>query len=189
MPRANWNNREATPVRLQLMHGSGLTPNVVATDLESAVRGSGVQSLLLHTSLLQLANRVAILRALGKSEVHCLHPGSGDNMTGSLSSALRWESHRQGWFEIWFIHKVRHAMVRSADYEDLLWVASHKLSDTFMLTNLSVDSLWRCWLISKHQLGIHIHKQNVEQLRRVLRRKGFTLTPDSDMVIRIPSGT
>jgi len=66
LPRANWDNREATPVRLQLMHGSGLTPNVVATDLESAVRGSGVprdsgvQSLLLHTSLLQLANRVAI---------------------------------------------------------------------------------------------------------------------------------
>ena len=26
-------------------------------------------------------------------------------------------------------------------------------------------------------------------LRRVLRRKGFTLTPDSEMVIRIPSGT
>ena len=32
----------------------------------------------------------------------------------------------------------------------------------------------------------------MEQLRRVLRRKGFTLTPDSEMVIRIiriPSGT
>ena len=80
-------------------------------------------------------------------------------------------------------------MVQSADYEDLLWVASHKLSDTFMLTNLSLDSLWRCLLISKHQLGTHIHKQNVEQLRRVLRRKGFTLTPDSEMVSKVPSGT
>ena len=171
------------------MHDSGLTPNVVATDLESAVRGSGVQSLLLHTSLLQLANRVAILRALGKSEVHCLHPGSGEQTTGSLRSALRWVSHKQGWLEIRFILKVRHTMVHDAEYEELLWIVSHKLSDTFMLTNLSVDSLWRCWLISKHQLGIHIHKQNVEQLRRVLRRKGFTLTPDSEMVIRIPSGT
>ena len=60
----------------------------------------------------------------------------------------------------------------------------------FMLTNLSVDSLWQCWFVSKHQLEIHIHKQNVEQLKRVLRRKGFTLTPDtcSKMAIRISSG-
>ena len=53
LPRANWNNRGETPVRLQLMHGSGLTPNVqnvVATDLETAV--SSAKSLLVHTSLL-----------------------------------------------------------------------------------------------------------------------------------------
>ena len=106
LPRANWNNRGETPVRLHLMHGSGLTPNVVATDLESAV--SSAQSLLVHTSLLQLANRVAILRALRKSEVHCLHPGSGEQMTGSRRSALRWVSHKQGRFEFRFILKVRH---------------------------------------------------------------------------------
>ena len=80
-------------------------------------------------------------------------------------------------------------MVHDAEYEELLWIVSHKLSDTFMLTNLSVDSLWGCWLVYKHQLGVHIHKPNVEQLRIVLQRKGITLTPDSEMVIRIPSGT
>ena len=80
-------------------------------------------------------------------------------------------------------------MVHNAEYEELLWIVSHKLLDTFMLTNLSVDSLWRCWCISKHQLGIRIHKQNVEQLRQVLHRKGFTLTPDSEVVIQISSGT
>ena len=37
LPRANWNNQGETPVRLQLMHGNGLTLNVVATDLKSAV--------------------------------------------------------------------------------------------------------------------------------------------------------
>ena len=145
LPRANWNNRGETPVRLQLMHGSGLTPNVqnvVATDLETAV--SSAQSLLVHTSLLQLANRVAILRALGKSEVHCLHSETGGQVTGSLRSALRWESHMQGWFELRFIIKVRHTMVHDAEYEELLWIVSHKLSDKFMLTSLSVDSLWRC---------------------------------------------
>ena len=111
------------------MHGSGLTPNVVATDLESAV--SSAQSLLVHTPLLQLARRVAILRALGKSEVHCLHLGSGEQITGSLRPALRWESHKQGWFEVRFILKVRHTMVHDAEYEELLWIVSHKLSDSF----------------------------------------------------------
>ena len=133
LPRANWHNRGAAPVRLQVMHGSGSTPNVVATDLESAF--STAQSLLVHTSLLQLANRVAILRSLAKSEVHCLLPGSCEQTTGSLRSALRWVSHKQDWLEIRFILKVRHTMVHDADYEDLLWIASHKLSDwsTFCL--------------------------------------------------------
>ena len=55
LPRANWNNRGETPVRLQLVHASGLTPNVVASDLESAF--SSAQSILFHSLLLQLANR------------------------------------------------------------------------------------------------------------------------------------
>ena len=172
LPRANSNNRGETPVRLQLMHGSGLTPDVVATDLESAA--SSAQSLLVHASLLQLASRVAILRALGKSEVHCMQSDTGEQVVGSPRSALRWELHGKGWFEIRLILKVRRTMVHDAEYEELLWIVSHKLPGTFMFTNLSVDSLWRCWLM--HQLGVHIHKQNVEQLRQVLRRKGFTLT-------------
>ena len=44
------------------------------------------------------------------------------------------------------------------------------------------------WSISKEHLSIHVHKQNREQLKRVLLQKGFALTPDSEMVIRIPSG-
>ena len=60
-------------------------------------------------------------------------------------------------------------MVYNAEDDKLLWIASHKLSDTFVLTNLSVDSLWRCWCISKHELGIHDHRLNtwlnVEQLK------------------------
>ena len=113
---------------------------MVATDLESAV--GSAQSLLVHTSLLQLANRVAISTASPR-EIRGALPGSGEQVTGSLRSALRWESHKQGWFEIRFILKVRHTMVHDAEYEELLWIVSHKLSDTFMLTNLSVDSLWR----------------------------------------------
>ena len=66
-------------------------------------------------------------------------------------------------------------MVHDAEYDELLWIASHKLSDTFMITNLCVDSLRRCWCISKHELGVHIHMLNVDQLTR----KGLTLAPDT----------
>ena len=166
LPSANWHNCRATPIRLQLMHGSGLTPNVAATDLESVFITA--QSLRIHTLLLQLANRVAILWALAKSEVHCLLLGSGEQPTGGLRSALQWVLHKQDWLEIRCILKVWHTTLYDATYEELLWITLHKLPDTYMYTNLFVDSLWQCWLISKHQLGIHIHKQNVEQLMQVL---------------------
>ena len=52
LPSANWHNRGATPVRLQLMHGSESTPYGVATDLESAF--GTAQSLLVRTSLLYI---------------------------------------------------------------------------------------------------------------------------------------
>ena len=110
------------PVRLQchvqLMHASALTLNVVSTDLASAF--SSARSILFHSPLLQLASRVAIQRALGESEVHCLRSETGGHMTGTLTSALRWELHRQGWVEIWYIQKVRHTMVHGAEYEGLL---------------------------------------------------------------------
>ena len=71
----------------------------------------------------------------------CLHSEFSGRITGSLRSALRWESHRQSWFEIRFILKVRHTMVHDAEYDELLWIVSHKLSDTFAYQSLSVDSL------------------------------------------------
>ena len=104
------------------MHGSGWTPNVVATDLTLAFRTA--VTILFHASLYQLANRVTIQQTLGKSEVCCLHSDTGDQITGSLLSALRYESHRQGWFEIQVIRKVRHTMVHDAEYHELLWIAT-----------------------------------------------------------------
>ena len=71
---------------------------------------------------------------------------------------------------------------------DVLFIVSHRLSDNFIVANYLVEDIWRMWSISKEHLSIHVHKQNREQLKRVLLRKGFALTPDSEMVIRIPSG-
>ena len=114
--------------------------------------------------------------------------GTGEQVTGSLNLALRWMTHRRGWFCFDFTTEVRHTMIRSAEYNDLLFVVSHRLSDHFIVANYLVEDIWRMWSISKEHLSIHVHKQNREQLKRVLLRKGFALTPDCEMVIRIPSG-
>ena len=113
---------------------------------------------------------------------------SGDRYIGSLHSALRWSSQYQGWLQFSYITKVRHTMIRPQDYSDLLWTVSHQLSDNFIVENYLVEDIWRMWSISARHLDLHVHNMNKEQLKRVLRRKGFTLTPDSEMVIRIPSG-
>ena len=78
-------------------------------------------------------------------------------------------------------------MIRPQDYSDLLWTVSHRLSDNFIVENYLVEDIWRMWSISARHLDLHVHNMNKEQLKRVLRRKGFTLTPGSEMVIRIPS--
>ena len=55
LPRANWSNRGETPVRLQLMHGSGLTPNKVATDLSTSIQHSSDCSISLFSLLLSVS--------------------------------------------------------------------------------------------------------------------------------------
>ena len=43
------------------------------------------------------------------------------------------------------------------------------------------------WAINRQELALPIHKMNTTQLTTVLGCRGFTLTPDRDLVIRIPS--
>ena len=96
---------------------------------------------------------------------------------------MHWASQQQGWFKFTYIIKVR-----SNEYSDLLWTVSQQLSDNFTVENYLVEETWRMWSISERHLNLHVHKLNEEPPNRVLLRKGFTLTPDSEMVIRIPSG-
>ena len=94
-------------------------------------------------------------------------------------------------FRFDFITTVRHTMIRSPEYRyDLQSTMAilHRLSDNFIVANYLLDDIWRMWSIFKEHLSVHVHKQNTEQLKQVLLRKGFTLTPDSEMVIKIPSG-
>ena len=60
-------------------------------------------------------------RHLGKSEVVCLAPGTGEQVIGGLLSALRWVSQQQGWFKISYeTTKVRRTMNMRQEYSDLL---------------------------------------------------------------------
>ena len=79
-------------------------------------------------------------------------------------------------------------MIRPQEYSDLLWTVSHQLSDNFIVENYLVKDIWRMWSISARHLDLDVHKLNKEQVKMALLRKGFTLNPDSEMVIRIPSG-
>ena len=79
-------------------------------------------------------------------------------------------------------------MIRTAEYSNLLFIVSHRLSENFIVANYLVEDIWRMWSVSKEHLSIPVYKQTREQLKRVLLRKEFALTPDSEMVIRIPSG-
>ena len=97
LPSATWRHRGSAPaVRLQLMtlYGNALAPDVVATGPTEAF--SSAPSVYVHSSLLYITDRAPIQRLLGKSEVVSLDPGTftGEQVTGSLTSALRWVSHR-----------------------------------------------------------------------------------------------
>ena len=164
---------------------------MVATDPTEAF--STAQSVYIHSSLIAMTDRVPLQRHLGKSEVVCLDSDTGEQVAGGLNLALRWVSQRRGWFRFDFMTKVRHTVIRSAEYNGIrkiLFIVSHRLSDNFIVAKYLVDDIWRTGTISQRNLSVHVHKQNREQLKRVLLRKGFALTPDtvSEMVIRIPSG-
>ena len=135
-----------------------------------------------------ITDRVPIQRHLGRSEVVCLAPGTGEQVIGSLLSALRWASQQQGWFKFSYKTKVRHTLIRPQCYSNLLWTVTQRFSDNFIVENYLVEDIWRMWSISARHLDLHVHKLNREQLKRVLLRNGFTLTPDSEMAIRVPSG-
>ena len=100
-----------------------------------------------------------IQRHLGKSEFVCLAPGTGEQIVGSLLSALRWFSQQQGWFEFSYITKVRHKMIRPQEYSNLLWTVSqcHQLSDNFIVENYLVEDIWQMWNISARHLDLHVH--------------------------------
>ena len=86
LPQSRWKHRGNAPVRLQLMYGSTATPNVVDPGPTEAFNSA--QSVYIHSSLLSITDRVLIQRHLGKSEVVCLAPATGEQVIGILLLAM-----------------------------------------------------------------------------------------------------
>lgn len=162
------------------MLSSGVDPTLA---LETAA------NILIHSSLRILSPRTHIQQTLGNSIVHCYMLGQGmDNKQYTLCQSLRWAIKQPpGWVSITFIQQVHKTMQRSFEYTDLLDIARCKVSTDWMKDKLSVEHVWIIWAFSRRELALPIHRMNINQLTTVLRNRGFTLTADRELAIRIPS--
>ena len=160
------------------MPSSGVDPTLAIEKAENIV---------IHRSLLILSPLTHIQRTLGQAMVQCyMLEQSLDTAHCTLARSLRWAIKQPpGWVFITFIKRVHKTLQRPLEYVDLLHLARHKVSTNYLKANLSVEHMWIMWAISRRELDLPIHKMNTTQLSTVLRCRGFTLTPDRDLVIRI----
>ena len=181
-----WNSRPAHTARLILYYGNG---TALSRGVDPTLAIEKYANILIHNSLLALSPLTHLQRTLGQSMVHCYMVQRGEDTNQyTLATSLRWAIKQPpGWVLLTFITRIHKTLQRSLEYAELLHLARHKVSNNFMKANLSVEHLWVMWAISRRELPAPIHKMNTTQLSAVLRCRGFTLTPDRDLVIRIPS--
>ena len=77
-------------------------------------------------------------------------------------------------------------MVRSTNYNKLWQVALYEEKMKLVCGTMTVEDLWRLWIISGRYTTEGVHKRNISAIRFELRARGFTVTPDSELVITIP---
>ena len=139
-----------------------------------------------HTSRLQYSF-TALKRKYGKS-VFKIKTSLGLSFQGELSTALRWvKKLNPCWVQFNRLHLRIHNPVRPSTYNELLQVALKEEKMDAKCANLSAESLWKLWSISCRHTTAGVHRRNIAAIRKALRAKGITATPDSEMVIKIPS--
>ena len=179
-----WGNRPSHTAQLQLYYGNG---TVLCKGVDPTLAMQSGDVVLIHSSLIILSQRTYIKRTLGHSIVRISMLGSGIKLDCTLAHCLKWViQQRPGWVLITFLQKNNKTLVRPLDYSTLLHIAKHKASNSYLKENLSVEQMWIMWAISRRELALPIHQVNISQLTTVLRHRGFTLTPDSELVIKIP---
>ena len=184
-----WNSRPAHTARLQLYYGNG---TVLSSGVDPTLALETADNILIHSSLLILSPGTHIQRTLGQAMLQCYMLEQGmDTAQYTLAQSLRWAIKQPpGWVFITFITRVHKTLQRPLEYADLLHLARRKVSTNYLKATLLLNIImWIMWGISRRELALPIHKMNTTQLTTVLRCRGFTLTPDRDLVIRIKQGT
>ena len=143
-----WHRRPTHTARLELYYGNGA---VLSRGVDPTLAFETSDNILIHSSLLILSPRTHIQQTLSNSIVHCYMLGQGmDNKQYTLWRSIRWAMKQPpGWVSITFVQRVHKTMKRSFEYTDLLKIAHHKVSTSWLKAKLSVEHLWIMWAISR----------------------------------------
>ena len=93
-----------------------------------------------------------------------------------------------GWTLLTFVTRKPKELSRPDDYDYLLQILRHEV-DRSEADDLMVQDLWRMWGISTREIGPtapKTHQKNTKFIARELRRRGITLRPDRNVVVRLP---
>ena len=159
--------------------------------MEFITSGDMIQMLLqccivmIHTSRLQYPI-TASLRTIGQS-TYKAKASTNHSFIGTLKNTLKWAARLPNycWIRLTRIDvKIHRPKLRMSDME--LWdIALYCERMHTQCEVLSSEALWRLWTKTKHSTTIGVHRRNVAAIRKQLRARGITVTPDSEMVIKI----
>ena len=94
------------------------------------------------------------------------------------------------WMGVYYLHYMRtqnHAAITGVCRPSVYLLFTTRCQPTGWRLIFMLKPVWIIWAISRQELALPIHKMRIAQLMTVLRHRGFALTPDQDLVIRIPS--
>lgn len=126
-----------------------------------------------------------ITRLWGRSTVVRYNLKTGSTSVCLLKRCWNTLNDVAGRYIIHFITRHRHTPMLGDLDRHLLHIAKHDYGrSNEVYESLWASELWRLWMVSSAHCTNGVHKVNKQKIKRVLRRKGITLTPDSE--IRIP---
>ena len=126
-----------------------------------------------------------IKRLWGRSTVVRYNFNTGSTSVCLLKRCWNTLNDVAGRYIIQFITRHRHSPILGDLDRNLLHIARHDYGrSNEVYESLLASELWRLWMVSNAHCSGGVHKVNKQKIRRALRRKGITLTPDSE--IRIP---
>ena len=115
--------------------------------------------------------------------------GLPETITDTLPTILkRARLETWGWTLLTFVQRNLKPMTRPDDYDYLLAILRHDV-DRSEADGLLVQDLWRMYGISKREIepkAPKTHLKNTKFISRELNRRGITLRPDKNVVVRLP---